>query len=159
MKKLLFFLILPFVVSSCTIKSKSISGVLFDDALEWIDEVFLEKNKVDLSPTQSETPKKRTFIVSSDDSFSEIFKAGTEIAPNFQKERIVVYTFFCIYTQTYHLKNINYKDNIIDISCERSGRSIFSPATGSSCSPYQRWFIIKINTSNYIETANVEVIN
>ena len=120
---------------------------------------FLEKNKVDLSLTQSETPKKRTFIVSSDDSFSEIFKASTEIAPNFQKERIVVYTFFCIYRQTYHLKNINYKDNIIDISCERNGRSIFSPATGNSCSPYQRWFVIKLNTSNYIETANVEIIN
>jgi len=112
--------------------SHYVSGVYYDSALSVSDD--------------SEYPASRTFLISSEEEYEEIFSSAADPAIDFQSRMIVVYSFADIYKRPLVIKKISASENSITIVLSHKK----APAgVGDACLPYQRYVVIELSGNNY----------
>ena len=165
MKKVMSFLFIFFgllVFSSC-----SNSNVIFNDNAEMILNVdFLVNNRIsnayckeyiELSDDEKESghfyhddngyyitkiyteyPVERTFIIENQEYFNQVFKENTNLTIDFEKRRLVLYTYVSYDKKELCFERCNKNEDIIEVHFYNYTRL----ATNDGCPPYQRWIFI-----------------
>ena len=152
-----------------------VSGVvLYSKAKDMINPVFFDNNRVcgahyknpdyveGESPyytkyiRDTESPSNRTFIVSDEESFTEIFVEGA-LDVDFTKETVVVYFFCDVSPREYYIKKIDRSESnmVITVKLKEPAGVSCGEAYGDAVAPYQRAFVFVFKTKNVI---NIEVI-
>ncbi len=125
------------------------NAVLYDNAVDWIDETFASNNLVRgayYEDIQGEPepeiplPYSRYFIVKSETEFNEIFKEDS-LDVDFETQMVIVYTLRIEYRNPAELRSVSLDGETLKITY---GIELI-PHTGSACQPFQRWFVIKMN--------------
>ena len=139
--------------TGCAYVSNAIYGVrMYDQAGSWIREDFAAEHEV----WYKSNPRDYTFIVDSKEEYDEIFITGIdELDVNFDKKMIIVHTFTDTTVMNYWIRNARVKKGTLKISYQENAAAGFGRGTTSS--PYQRWFAIKVNKMDIesIEFENV----
>ena len=164
MKKVMFFLFVFFgllVFSSC-----SNSNVIFNDNAEMMINVdFLVDNKISnafckeyieltdeekatgyyhddngyfTTKMYSEYPTERTFIIENQDCFNQVFKNSTNLTIDFEKKRLVLYTYVSYDKKELYFDRCAKNEDVIEVHFYNFSRL----ATADGCPPYQRWIYI-----------------
>ena len=141
------------------------NAVMYSKSKNWIDESFLENNKVRgafyKNPDYTEniyddtvekyyrdetSPRDRTFIIDNQDTYDTIFKANT-LSVDFDKEVIYLYIFADMYSaRKYFISNISLEDEQVNIYYK-----LEKETTTDGSAPGQRCLIVvmkKTNTSS-----------
>ena len=143
---LVFLFAMSVLCFSCATRKYNAS--FFDNAYDWIDTDFAAENPIRQPFSDDDSfPYNRTFIVSSNEQFNYVFQDGIDFPHNFDKETIIVYTFNHHYLRKCYLSNIEKEGDALLISY-KTRRKNSCAAYGDSCSPYQRWFVVKLNCLN-----------
>ena len=176
--KRIILAILTFVsivlISSCN----SSNVVFNDDAESQLNDNFLENNRIagafytkyfDESESEEakkytllhddkgyytifyqyeDNPRERQFIIENEDDYSLIFKEDNELEINFDKQKIVLYTYGCYYKKVFYFDKSIVKDDTLEVYYYRYHKKL----TGDTSNPYQRWIYIicdKDEITNY----------
>ncbi|MBQ9520453.1 MAG: hypothetical protein IJR67_03145 [Acholeplasmatales bacterium] len=167
----LFFILSMMVVASSCANSDIIFN---DNAESLLKEDFVENNKIsgafytyyfeeneipesigsDLIHDESgyytvfyqynDCPRERQFIIESDEDFRNVFKDDSSIELNFEKQRIVLYTYASYYRQQFLFDKIIVENDTIICYYYRYHKK----ATGDGGPPYQRWIYIVCNKTD-----------
>jgi len=129
----------------------------FDDAENMLDSEFISKQNLREFTNETETPTDRTFVVDTESLYHSYFNDDESyFALNYEKEKIVIFTFACGYRRHFFAKSVSYKNKTLSVKCEMK-RSLTDVGRGFACQPYQRWFIIKVDIAGDIDQAIVKV--
>lgn len=155
---LLIFIVFILVLCGCNNKY---NAVLYNHADKWISEDFLDNNRVkayyrnenyiegedDKYIYDDEAPRSRTFIITDQDRFSEIFSKYDK-SIDFDSELVVLYIFSDVSPRDYKIKKIYYENQAltIQIKLENTNKK-------DSVMPYQRCIMIKMKKLE-IESVN-----
>ena len=140
-----------FIFSCSNIK---FGAVLYDDCEEWITTSFKENHKTK-SELYKEMPSDYVVKIDNQESFSQAIVEKSSLDIDFKKQMIVVYTFNATFSGKFNLKEIQYKNDELIITYQKKDSHPFE-AIGDSCSPYQRWFVLK---TNIIKTERISFID
>lgn len=177
MKKVMSFLFIFFgllVFSSCS----NSNVIFNDNAGSQLNDNFLENNRISgafytkyFDESESEEAKKytllhddngyytmfyqyednpceRQFIIESEDSYNLIFKEDNDLEIDFDKQKIVLYTYVCYYKKVFYFDKSIVKDDSLEVYYYRYHKKL----TGDTSNPYQRWIYIicdKDEITNY----------
>lgn len=89
-----------------------------------------------------DAPSTRTFIIDSDEKYSEIF-GGEDLKVDFNEKIIILYIFSDISQREYQLKNISCKNGQLNLNIKPK-----SSNKDDSVMPYGRCFVLQINRMN-----------
>lgn len=146
-QRMLFIISIVFCslfVFSCT-NSIKFGAVLYDDCEEWIATSFKEKHKT-RSEFDKEMPYDYVVKIDNQESFSQAIDEKSSLDNiSFEKQMIIVYTFNATFAGKFNLKKTEYKNNELTITYQKKDSHPFE-AIGDSCNPYQRWFVLIIDT-------------
>lgn len=155
---LLIFIFFILVLCGCNNKY---NAVLYNHAEKWISEDFLDNNRVkayyknenyteeddDEYIYDEESPTSRTFIITEQDRFSEIFSKYDK-SIDLDSEVVVLYIFSDMSSSDYKIKKIYYENQELTIQIKLEYIN-----TKDSVMPYQRCIMIKM------EKLEIESIN
>lgn len=114
---------------------------LFDFAVDWIKEDFINGNLVD-NLENSEYPTKRVFIVKNQEEYNKTFnKNVSNFNLNFDTQMLIVYTFVDIYHRNNSLVSLDVVEDVLTITYKMQKKS----GVGDASKPYQRWFVVKLD--------------
>lgn len=140
----LSLLFLVFSIVSCS--GVRYNAKLFDDAENDLGKEFVMANKLNLSSKDANNKRLIIFPVTNVESYHSVFVANYEMEVDFGKQFIIVFSFVSVYKKNHYLKSVDLKDGQLTISCYCKSSLI---ATGSACSPYQRWCFVKMDVVDY----------
>ena len=95
-----------------------------------------------------DNPRERQFIIESEDSYNLIFKEDNDLEIDFDKQKIVLYTYVCYYKKVFYFDKSIVKDDTLEVYYYRYHKKL----TGDTSNPYQRWIYIicdKDEITNY----------
>ena len=147
-------------------------ATLYSDAEEWLDDAFLEENKISTAYyrnpdftdihgsepewiTYPDEPKTRTFIITEKEEYDRIFtKSPVEV--DFEKEMVILYTFCSVYYGgiKYELKTMKVTDDTLTVKFECQ---YMPPDTDAACQPYQRFFMLTMKKTEITEVKFIEM--
>ena len=114
----------------------------WDNAKGWLTQEFQKDNIVTLGflGEPREYPANRTIVIDTRDEYDRAFEADTS-APtaDFSQQMMVLYTFVDTNRNKFVLTDIGVENGVLKFVCEDV------PSNGDTCSPYQRWFLVKLN--------------
>lgn len=114
---------------------------LFDFAVDWIKEDFINGNLVD-NLENSEYPTKRVFIVKNQEEYNKTFdKNVSNFDFNFDTQMLIVYTFVDICHRNNSLVSLDVVEDVLTITYKMQKKS----GVGDASKPYQRWFVVKFD--------------
>lgn len=114
---------------------------LFDFAVDWIKEDFINGNLVD-NLENSEYPTKRVFIVKNQEEYNKTFdKNVSNFDFNFDTQMLIVYTFVDICHRNNSLVSLDVVEDVLTITYKMQKKS----GVGDASKPYQRWFVVKLD--------------
>lgn len=114
---------------------------LFDFAVDWIKEDFINGNLVD-NLENSEYPTKRVFIVKNQEEYNKTFnKNVSNFDFNFDTQMLIVYTFVDIYHRNNSLVSLDVVEDVLTITYKIQKKS----GVGDASKSYQRWFVVKLD--------------
>ncbi|WP_285819603.1 hypothetical protein [Bacteroides acidifaciens] len=164
MKKILLsgVIIIMSLISLVGCGRNKYNASLFDDAGGWIKEEFANDNLIcgvyyeDMDFIADDSyPKARTFIVDNQEKYDQILLADiTELDVNFEKQMLVVYTFTTIYHRKNSIKNLSVHNQTLNINYKMESKF----GVGDASQPYQRWFVVKLDTLE-ITSVDFEEVN
>ena len=132
-------------------KEKS-AKIINDNAAESVSQAFYDSHYVSgvyydgVLSDDSEYPASRTFLISSEEEYEEIFSSAADPAIDFQSRMIVVYSFADIYKRPLVIKKISASENSITIVLSHKKAP---SGVGDACLPYQRYVVIELSGNNY----------
>ena len=130
---------------------------LYDNAVSWIKEDFQTENPVRLAgfsdaEDTEQYPKTRTFIVSDETDYKKIFADDIdELKIDLSEKMLIVYTFSTEYVLPAKISKMQLDGDVLTVEYEIE----LIPGTGSATSPFQRWFILKLDK---IDCASVNFV-
>lgn len=114
---------------------------LFDFAVDWIKEDFINDNLVD-NLENSEYPTKRVFIVKNQEEYNKTFnKNVSNFDFSFDTQMLIVYTFVDIYHRNNSLVSLDVVEDVLIITYKTEKKS----GVGDASKPYQRWFVVRLD--------------
>lgn len=114
---------------------------LFDFAVDWIKEDFINGNLVD-NLENSEYPTKRVFIVKNQEEYNKTFdKNVSNFDFNFDTQMLIVYTFVDICHRNNSLVSLDVVEDVLTIAYKMEKMS----GVGDASKPYQRWLVVKLD--------------
>lgn len=114
---------------------------LFDSAIDWIKEDFINDNLVD-NLEDSKYPTERVFIIKSQEEYDKIFKENVDTCDiNFDSQMLVVYIFITIYHRNNSLVSLEAVEDALTITYKMEKKS----GVGDASIPYQRWFVVRLD--------------
>ena len=146
-------------------------ATLYSDAEEWLDDAFLEENKISTAYyrnpdftdihgsepewiTYPDEPKTRTFIITEKEEYDRIFtKSPVEV--DFEKEMVILYTFLAHYPGgiKYELKKTKVTDDTLTVEFDRQ---YIAPVTGVE-PYYQAFFMLTMKKTEITEVKFIEM--
>ena len=130
-------------------------ATLYSDTEEWLDDAFLEKNKIrtayyrnpdftDIHGSEPkyiqypDEPKRRSFIITEKEEYDKIF-TQSPIEVDFENEMAILYTSSDTNQgiREYHVKTMDIVDGALTV-----GIRVESSDKLDSVQPYQRWFVL-----------------
>lgn len=133
------------------------NAVLYSNANEWIDETFLNDNRVkayylnenyidgqsdpnDKYIYDTTSPSSRVFTVSDEAEYNRIF-SNSPMNIDFEYERVILYIFSDVYPEReYRLKKIEVNGEVLIVKTKLEQKNVDDAAM-----PYQRCIALKIN--------------
>lgn len=133
------------------------NAVLYSNATEWIDETFLNDNRVkayylneNYIDSQSNpndkyiygttSPSSRVFTVSDEVEYNRIF-SNSPLNINFEHEMVILYIFSDVYpAREYRLKKIEVNGEVLTVKTELEQKNV-----DDATMPYQRCIVVKMN--------------
>lgn len=114
---------------------------LFDFAVDWIKEDFIDDNLVD-NLENSEYPIKRVFIVKNQEEYNKTFnKNVSNFDFSFDTQMLIVYTFVDKYHRNNSLVSLDVVEDVLTITYKIKKKS----GVGDASEPYQRWFVVRLD--------------
>ena len=131
---------------------------LYDNAVSWLREDFQTENPVRVAgfsdvEDDKQYPKTRTFIVSDETEYEKIFLDDiAELDVNLSEKMLIVYTFSIEYVRPAKISKMHLDGDVLTVEYEIE----LIPGTGNAVSPFQRWFILKLDKINFSSVNFVE---
>lgn len=153
----LIFMLLCFF-TGCS--NRKYNAKIYSKSNDWIKQDFLKNNKVRgayyFNPDyiagndyveegyyDDSSPKSRTFIITEEESFNQIFLEN-KLDVNFDKEIVILYIFCDIYPyRNYYIKTISLKKEVLNITLRLEKYN-----KADATMPCQRCLVIKMNKKN-----------
>ena len=158
----LIFIMIFSTLTGCSVKKYN--AVLYERAIDWVDEDFLDKNRVKgyyknkdyregerLYIFEHNAPLSRTFLITSKEEFDKIICEFPD-SIDFDKEIVILYLYYPdMGGGSLNLKQIKLRDGILTVKIN------FVPAKGDTGSmPTPSCMMIKINKIE-IDEAKIEI--
>ena len=159
----LLLLILLNLLASCSALRFGATLYDHDDIIEWLDEAFLEENKIggtvsypnpnytDRHGSEPEyirypdLPTERTFIITEKEEYEKIF-TSSQMDVDFEKEMVILYTSSSVNSIPVDLKEIAIADGVLTISIKFN-----YPHGPGAVMPYQRFFVLQMKKAEITE--------
>lgn len=131
----------------------------YENAVSWIREDFQNENHVkgveygfDAEDAE-QYPETRTFIVSDEAEYKRIFLDDiAELDVDLAEKTLIVYTFAAEYVLPAKIVTMYLNDDVLTVEYEIE----LIPETGSAVKPFQRWFILKLDKTDFSSVNFVE---
>ncbi len=131
---------------------------LYDRAQDWVDEEFLNENRVygayyrikdygdgiyDYEQDKT-SPRTRTFVIKTEEEYQQIFSRST-VEVDFEKQIVILYMFNCDYARDCLLKNIKLEGQKLQVyyKLENIG------GRNDGTMPYQRCFMLVMDKTDF----------
>lgn len=125
---------------------------LFDFAVNWIKEDFINDDLVD-NLENNKYPTERVFIVKNQEEYNKTFnKNVSNFDFNFDTQMLIVYTFVDIYHRNSSLVSLDVVEDVLTITYKMEKKS----GVGDASKPYQRWFVVRLDTLSVDSVVFVE---
>lgn len=140
-----------FLLIGCS--QNTFHAVLYDDVENWIREDFIDDHRTggayygenSGTAADSSLPGRYSFTVKSEEEASAIFNEQFDVSVDYGSEMLVVYTFTTVYHRTCELADIRRLEDVLHIRYRMKNSGINS---GDASLPYQRWFVIKMDSTD-----------
>lgn len=120
---------------------------LFDDAVGWIREDFIQNNLTsgafynDVQISDS-YPDSRVFLIRSSEEGLKCLNRNFDIEVDYEQEMLIVYTWTTEYHRDYKIEKIEVTKDTLYVNCKLEPAGI---GVGDASMPFQRWLIIKLD--------------
>ncbi len=130
---------------------------LYDMANDWIKKEFADENVVTVAGfigVEYPDPSERVFIVRNQEDYDKIFIADIpELNVDFSKQMIIVYTSGSEHRLQNKITKTELKNDKLTITYKRS---VPHKNANYVCQPYQRWFVVILDSLSVTEVDFVE---
>lgn len=145
------------LLTGCSNNNNKYNAVLYSNTTEWIDETFLNDNRVkayylnenyidgqsdpnDKYIYDTTLPSSRVFTVGDEAEYNRIF-SNSPLDIDFEHEMVILYIFSDVYpAREYRLKKIEVNGEVLTVKTELEQKNVDDAAM-----PYQRCIVVKMN--------------